>query len=132
YPFEATVAKPDVTLEDALENIDIGGPAMLRAAAKNFPAVVVLCDPADYDEALLALGSGGPGLDRRRELAAKAFQHVALYDTMVARYLRGNDAEWPQELTVGLRRKSALHYGEIPHQKAVLYEEAGLAPAGVV
>jgi phosphoribosylaminoimidazolecarboxamide formyltransferase/IMP cyclohydrolase len=133
YPFEATIAKPDVTLIDALENIDIGGPAMLRAAAKNFPAVVVLCDPGDYQSTLEALKNGGVEESKRRELAAKAYQHVALYDTMVSRYLRGdNGTAWPQELTVGLRKKADLRYGENPHQKAVLYEEAGLPPAGVV
>jgi len=133
YPFEATVAKPDVTLIDALENIDIGGPAMLRAAAKNFPAVVVLCDPADYASALEGLQGGGIAIEARRTLAAKAFQHVALYDTMVSRYLREDSgASWPQELTVGLRKRADLHYGENPHQKAALFEEAGLAPAGIV
>jgi phosphoribosylaminoimidazolecarboxamide formyltransferase/IMP cyclohydrolase len=133
YPFEATIAKADVTLIDALENIDIGGPAMLRAAAKNFPAVVVLCDPADYESTLAALKNGGVDEATRRALAAKAFQHVALYDTIVSRYLRGEDGtNWPQELTVGLRKKADLHYGENPHQRAVLYEEAGLPDAGVV
>jgi phosphoribosylaminoimidazolecarboxamide formyltransferase/IMP cyclohydrolase len=134
YPFEATVSNPGVTLIDALENIDIGGPAMLRAAAKNFPSVVVLCDPADYQATLDALKDGGPDEEQRRVLAAKAFQHVALYDTLVARYLRDGVTigGWPQELTVSLRKKADLHYGENPHQKAALYEEAGLPPAGVV
>jgi phosphoribosylaminoimidazolecarboxamide formyltransferase/IMP cyclohydrolase len=122
-----------VSLQEALENIDIGGPAMLRAASKNFPDVVVLCDPADYETALASLRHGGPSIDERRALAAKAFQHVALYDTLVARYLRGEAAEqFPAELTVALRKKAPLHYGENPHQKAALYEEAGLAAAGIV
>jgi phosphoribosylaminoimidazolecarboxamide formyltransferase/IMP cyclohydrolase len=133
YPFEATVAKDSVSLAEALENIDIGGPAMLRAASKNFPDVVVLCNPADYESALAALKSGGPSLDDRRALAAKAFQHVALYDTLVARYLRGEaELTFPQELTVALRKRFDLHYGENPHQKAALYEEAGLVAAGLV
>ncbi|MPZ48527.1 MAG: bifunctional phosphoribosylaminoimidazolecarboxamide formyltransferase/IMP cyclohydrolase [Dehalococcoidia bacterium] len=133
YPFEATVAKEGVTLLDALENIDIGGPAMLRAASKNFPDVVVLSNPADYDSALASLKDGGLSLDKRRGLAAKAFQHVALYDTLVARYLRGDDElTFPPELTVPLRKKLDLHYGENPHQKAALYEEAGLTTAGIV
>src|SRR6185295_16797099 len=75
YPFEATIAQEGVDLETALENIDIGGPAMLRAAAKNFPDVVVLCDPGDYGTALDALKAGGVGENERRRLAAKAFQH---------------------------------------------------------
>jgi phosphoribosylaminoimidazolecarboxamide formyltransferase/IMP cyclohydrolase len=131
YPFEATIAREGVELLEALENIDIGGPAMLRAAAKNFPDVVVLCDPTDYTLTLDLLRNGGAGPETRRTLAAKAFQHVALYDTMVARYLRTDDP-FPAELTVGLRKLSALHYGENPHQKAALYEEAGMPSTGVV
>ena len=135
YPFEATIAKDDVSLTDALENIDIGGPTMLRAAAKNFPDVIVLSNPADYEASLAALRDRGVPLEARRALAAKAFQHVALYDTMVSRYLRaeaGQDAESPDELTVGLRKRAGLHYGENPHQAAVLYEEAGLPELGIV
>ena len=140
YPFEQTIlaqkgsdaAEFDLLIE-ALENIDIGGPAMLRAAAKNFPDVVVLCDPADYEHALDALKGDGLPLGERRALAAKAFQHVALYDTIVARYLReGSDDEFPAELTVPLRKKDALRYGENPHQSAALYEEAGVLGTGVV
>ncbi len=134
YPFEATIAKDGVTLDDALENIDVGGPAMLRAAAKNFPDVIALCDPADYDAVLAALQSGGVGRDQRRRLAAKAFQHVALYDTLIASYLRGGikaEGGWPAELTLGLRRKMGLRYGENPHQSGALYEEAG-ASGGIV
>jgi phosphoribosylaminoimidazolecarboxamide formyltransferase / IMP cyclohydrolase len=126
YPFEDTVEKEGVTLEDALENIDIGGPAMLRAAAKNFPSVIVLCDPGDYGPTLSALRDGGPSLEERRRLAAKAYQHVAVYDTLVARYLRDTSIEWPGELSIGLRKRFDLHYGENPHQSAALYEEAGL------
>jgi phosphoribosylaminoimidazolecarboxamide formyltransferase/IMP cyclohydrolase len=133
YPFEATVSKNGATLEDALENVDIGGPTMLRAASKNFPEVVVLSDPSDYEPALSALRDGGPRLDQRRALAAKAFQHVALYDTLVARYLRGESADsWPSETTIALRKRADLHYGENPHQHAALYEEAGFPRAGVV
>ncbi len=135
YPFEATVAREGVSLDEALENIDIGGPAMLRAAAKNFPDVVVLCEPPDYEPALSALRSDGLPLEERRRLAAKAFQHVALYDTLVASYLRNGGAadgfEPPRELTLGLRLRSGLHYGENPHQQAGLYEEPG-APPGIV
>jgi phosphoribosylaminoimidazolecarboxamide formyltransferase/IMP cyclohydrolase len=134
YPFESTVAREGVTLEEALENIDIGGPAMLRAAAKNFPDVIVLCDPADYEATLAALREGGLTPARRQVLAAKAFQHVALYDTLVARYLRGpiGGTAWPVELTLPLRRRAGLRYGENPHQGAALYEEPGLSALGGV
>ncbi|MSQ12749.1 MAG: bifunctional phosphoribosylaminoimidazolecarboxamide formyltransferase/IMP cyclohydrolase [Dehalococcoidia bacterium] len=124
YPFEATVGKPGVTLDDALENIDIGGPTMLRSAAKNFPSVTVVCDPEDYDRVAEQLRSGGPSLEERRKLAAKAFQHVAFYDTIVAGYLRGDDAvEFPEELTLAYRRVQPLRYGENPHQKGAFYAE---------
>jgi phosphoribosylaminoimidazolecarboxamide formyltransferase / IMP cyclohydrolase len=136
YPFGATINQAGAGLDDALENIDIGGPAMLRAAAKNFQDVIVLCDPADYAPTLEALRSGGPDHDKRRALAAKAFQHVALYDTMVAGYLR-NDADnrlaLPDELTIGLRKRPDLdlRYGENPHQAGALYLEAGAKEHGV-
>ena len=134
YPFESTVEREGVSLAEALENIDIGGPAMLRAAAKNFPGVVVLCDPADYGAALTELRNGGPDMERRRALAAKAFQHVALYDTLIARYLREDDAaSFPDELTLAMRRRADLdlRYGENPHQAGALYLEAGAADSGV-
>ena len=134
YPFEATVNREGVSEEEALENIDIGGPAMLRAAAKNFQAVVVICDPADYDQALADLKAGDITSEQRRFLAAKAFQHVALYDTLVARYLRGDDQglTYPDELTIGLRKRDDLdlRYGENPHQAGALYLEAGRMAAG--
>lgn len=132
YPFEATVSKNGASLEEALENIDIGGPTILRAASKNFPDVVVLCNPADYEATLAALRNGGPSPAERRQLAAKAFQHVSLYDKVVADYLRGETEGFPEELTIGLRKRFDLHYGENPHQRAVLYEEAGLGAAGIV
>jgi phosphoribosylaminoimidazolecarboxamide formyltransferase/IMP cyclohydrolase len=136
YPFEATVNREGVSLEEALENIDIGGPAMLRAAAKNFDSVVVVCDPADYELTLEALASGDVTEERRRSLAAKAFQHVALYDTLVARYLRGDDeaaVTTPDELTIGLRKRRdlELRYGENPHQMGALYLEAGRTASGI-
>ena len=89
YPFQETVARPDCTLELALENIDIGGPAMLRAAAKNHPRVLAVADPADYAETARRLHGGDVGMDFRRRLAAKAFAHTAAYDAAVARYLEG-------------------------------------------
>ena len=139
YPFRETIARPEATLEDALENIDIGGPAMIRAAAKNHPAVLVLVDPADYEEALEYLKSAvdrGPSpddLDFRRRLAAKAFQHVANYDTAIAAYLRAGDPEFPQQLTVGLEKAAGLRYGENPHQKAALYRlDTPAGPTGLL
>jgi phosphoribosylaminoimidazolecarboxamide formyltransferase/IMP cyclohydrolase len=141
YPFRETVARPDVTLDDALENIDIGGPAMLRAAAKNFPSVIVLVDPADYAETVRRLREAegdprGVALEFRERLAAKAFQHVAAYDTAVAAYLRSrSEGEgFPPQLTVALDKVADLRYGENPHQRAALYREdaagAGGRPSG--
>ena len=131
YPFVDTVSRPDATLIDALENIDIGGPTMIRGAAKNFPHVIVVVDPADYEwigERLIA----GADLtqDERRALARKAFQHVALYDTTIAQYL-GADALEPDETTFGFSKVSTLRYGENPHQQAGLYA-APLSSGGIV
>jgi phosphoribosylaminoimidazolecarboxamide formyltransferase/IMP cyclohydrolase len=122
YPFERTVAQPDTTLAAALEQIDIGGPTLLRAAGKNYPAVVPLCDPADYGAVLEALGQPA-GLDEaaRRRLAAKAFRHVAVYDALIAAYLGGEDEAWPDELPLGLRKVEVLRYGENPQQRAAFY-----------
>ena len=132
YPFVETVAQPGVTLEDALEQIDIGGPTMLRAAAKNFPYVLPLVDPADYEPVLEALRAQGVSLEERQRLAAKAFQHVALYDTAIASYLRDDAGDLPEAVTIGLRKRFDLRYGENPHQRAAFYADAGLAqPAGV-
>ena len=133
YPFAAAIAQPGATLDDALENIDIGGPTMLRAAAKNFPSVAVIVDPADYQWVADALAGAGLTLEQRRNLAAKAFQHVALYDAAVAQYLASDpsdadaaaDAAMPSQLTIGLTRIAALRYGENPHQQAALYAPAG-------
>ena len=137
YPFVETVSADNVTLQDALENIDIGGPTMIRAAAKNFPSVLVLVDPGDYgwvSERIAehGLSEAAFSMDERRELARKAFQHVALYDTAVARYLTGetDSTSWP-ELTFGYDRVADLRYGENPHQKATLYASA-LSSGGIV
>jgi len=123
YPFEATVANPAVTLEDAIENIDIGGPTMLRAAAKNFQHVLPIVDPADYNDLLDALRHGSAPIEWRRKLAVKAFQHVASYDTSIAMYLRGAEAPFPDRLTVALEKRGDLRYGENPHQAAALYRQ---------
>jgi len=132
YPFVETISKPGVQLEDALEQIDIGDPTMLRASAKNFPHVLPLVDPADYAPALAALRSGGVPLEKRRRLAAKAFQHVATYDTAIASYLRGEGTDLPEAVTIALRKRLDLRYGENPHQRAAFYVDAGQArPAGI-
>ena len=124
YPFVETVAQAGVALEEALENIDIGGPAMIRGAAKNFPHVVVVVDPADYGWVGERLTSGsGPSQEERRRLARKAFQHVALYDTAVARYLADGGADFPHETTLGYSKLYDLRYGENPHQQAALYAD---------
>ena len=131
YPFVGTVSRPDATLIDALENIDIGGPTMIRAAAKNFPHVIVVVDPADYEWIGERLDSGEDLThDERRSLARKAFQHVALYDTTIAQYL-GADALGLDETTFGFSRLSTLRYGENPHQQAGLYA-APLSVGGMV
>ena len=123
YPFKETVAKPNVSLDDALENIDIGGPTMIRAAAKNFPHVLVLVHPADYKPILEQLGKGGVTMEERKRLAQKAFQHVAAYDTAIAQYLRSDGEGFSNELTLALKKKYDLRYGENPHQKAAFYAE---------
>ena len=141
YPFAATVARPDCTEQLAIENIDIGGPAMLRSAAKNHQDVLVLADPSDYGEALAALRTGGTSLALRRRLALKAFRHTARYDDAVAHYLaRGSAGEQegergrrlPDNLQLAFAKRTDLRYGENPHQQAAFYaleEGAGLAAA---
>ena len=123
YPFVQTVSKEGVTLDEALENIDIGGPTMIRAAAKNFPHVIVIVDPADYQEVLEKLAQGDLPLDERKRLAQKAFQHVAVYDTAIAQYLRLATESLPEEMTVALKKRYGLRYGENPHQMAAFYAE---------
>jgi phosphoribosylaminoimidazolecarboxamide formyltransferase/IMP cyclohydrolase len=133
YPFAETVARPDVSIGAALEQIDIGGPAMIRAAAKNFPAVAVLTDPADYASALEELRDGRLSTERRRALAAKAFAHTAAYDAVVAEYLRDSE-EWPQEVSFAGRLTRTLRYGENPQQRAAAYRRlrAGSPAQGVL
>jgi phosphoribosylaminoimidazolecarboxamide formyltransferase/IMP cyclohydrolase len=123
YPFVQTVSKEGVTLQDALENIDIGGPTMIRASAKNFPGVIVIVDPADYQSVLEKLKSGDLSMKERKRLAQKAFQHTAIYDTAIAQYLRQDEEGLPEELTVAMKKRYGLRYGENPHQKAAFYSE---------
>jgi phosphoribosylaminoimidazolecarboxamide formyltransferase / IMP cyclohydrolase len=132
YPFAATVAKPDCTYADAIENIDIGGPAMVRAASKNHESVTVIVDPADYGQVAgeLDASAGATSIDTRSRLAAKAFAHTAKYDTMVSNYLlnrQGNDAEtFPATLPLVYEKIQDLRYGENPHQQAAFYREPGV------
>jgi phosphoribosylaminoimidazolecarboxamide formyltransferase / IMP cyclohydrolase len=127
YPFEQTISREGVLLADAVEQIDIGGVALLRAAAKNFQHVVVLCDPADYPGVLAELQSGGVSESTRRRLATKAFARTCAYDQAIADYLAGDAA--PTRLT--LHPAQALRYGENPHQQARLYSwEPGTGPLG--
>ena len=123
YPFVQTVSKEGVKLDEALENIDIGGPTMIRAAAKNFPGVIVLVDPQDYQPVLEKLKKGDLPLAERKQLAQKAFQHVAVYDTAIAQYLRRDTEGFPEEMTIALKKRYGLRYGENPHQQAAFYAE---------
>lgn len=122
YAFEATVTK-GCSWDEAIENIDIGGPTMVRAAAKNHASVSVIVDPKDYDGYLEELNEQGSiSLETRRRLAAKAYRHTALYDSMVSRWLTSQlGEEMPDELSFGYRLAQGLRYGENPHQKAALY-----------
>lgn len=125
YPFVETVAHRDTTLREALEQIDIGGVSLIRAAAKNFEDVLVLVRPQDYAQVLQEWQETGlVSFNTRRRLAATAFQHVASYDTAIAEYLREQDAQqdlFPEHLTLALQRIQKLRYGENPHQQAALY-----------
>jgi phosphoribosylaminoimidazolecarboxamide formyltransferase/IMP cyclohydrolase len=126
YPFEQTVAKPNVVLHDAIENIDIGGPSMLRSAAKNYDSVTVVVDPLDYDEVAKQISeTGNTTLELRRKLAAKVFARTAAYDAAIAAHLSSEfkvqSSELPQTLTVSAPLVQPLRYGENPHQKAALY-----------
>lgn len=123
YPFKETIQKPEITQEQAIEQIDIGGPSMLRSAAKNFKSVYVVVDQADYDETLAQLQQDD--VTYRRHLAAKAFRHTAAYDSLIAGYLSDADAvEFPEKLSLTYDFKQALRYGENAHQKAAFYQSA--------
>jgi phosphoribosylaminoimidazolecarboxamide formyltransferase/IMP cyclohydrolase len=137
YPFQDTVSRPETTLAAALEQIDIGGPTMLRAAAKNHPFVWPVCDPADYGRFLEAIDAGGDQAELRRILAAKVFRHTATYDAMVAGYLRGLREEgqsaptMPDDLLLSLTRVQELRYGENPDQPAAFYRTSSNPPVGI-
>ncbi len=126
YPFEETVARRDCSFEDAIENIDIGGPSMLRSAAKNHASVTVVCDPVDYGRVLEAMSGDGATLEiLRKELALKVFQRTSAYDGAIANYLENQvspgNLGLPSQLNTALPRAQVLRYGENPHQRAALY-----------
>ncbi|KAA3601600.1 MAG: bifunctional phosphoribosylaminoimidazolecarboxamide formyltransferase/IMP cyclohydrolase PurH [Calditrichaeota bacterium] len=123
YPFESTIKKPNCTFDDAIENIDIGGPTMLRSSAKNCKFVTVLVDSSDYEKALSEISeSGNTKLETRIELAKKTFNHTSRYDSLIANYLTEQSEEViPQQFNSNLKLESVLRYGENPHQKAALY-----------
>ena len=124
YPFRQTIAKPDVTMEDAIENIDIGGPSMLRSAAKNYKDVTVVCDPADYATIIEEIKEGGnTTVGTRLQLSAKAYTHTAEYDSMIATYMR-KAAGLNEKLFLEFDLVQGLRYGENPHQQAKFYGSA--------
>jgi phosphoribosylaminoimidazolecarboxamide formyltransferase / IMP cyclohydrolase len=137
YPFAATVSRADCTYEDAVDNIDIGGPAMVRAAAKNHDSVTVVVDPNDYRELLdeLAANQGSTNLIMRRKLSAKAFAHTAQYDAMVSAYftgaIGGKAPTFPDDLNLSFRKHLDLRYGENPHQQAAFYTDPRAIGASV-
>ncbi|MBS9777295.1 MAG: bifunctional phosphoribosylaminoimidazolecarboxamide formyltransferase/IMP cyclohydrolase [Gammaproteobacteria bacterium] len=133
YPFVETIAKPNCNYHDAVENIDIGGPAMLRAGAKNHERVAVITDPSDYQELLRELKSqeGALTLNTRKKLAAKVFAHTAQYDAQIAKYMTEQQGEESDILINAYRKKTSLRYGENPHQKASVYTPLGGHEHGV-
>ena len=131
YPFEATIAKEGVSMEDAVENIDIGGPSMLRSAAKNFRDVTVVCDPSDYDTILSEIRETGDTLpETRLKLSAKAYTHTALYDSHIASYMR-RQAGLDEKLFLAFDEVQSLRYGENPHQAAMFYRAEEEVPYSV-
>lgn len=130
YPFKETISKADVSLADAIENIDIGGPSMLRSAAKNHQDVIVLVDASDYDVVLAELATGELSYATRLKLAAKVFRHTAAYDALIAEYLTAETGEaLLEKITLTYDKVQDLRYGENPHQQAAFYREP-LAGAG--
>lgn len=128
YPFKQTILKENVTRQEAIENIDIGGPTMLRSAAKNYQDVTVITDPKDYEKVLEELKTNHEvSLDTKFYLMQKVFEHTANYDAMICKYIKEerNDEGFPQELTLTYEKVQDMRYGENPHQKAALYKEIG-------
>ena len=124
YPFKQTISKPGIELQEAIENIDIGGPTMLRSAAKNYQDVAVLVDPADYAKVLEELANGGITKETKFYLMYKVYQHTAYYDTLIANYLREKQGiKVPEKLTMAFDMAQSMRYGENPRQQAVFYAE---------
>ncbi len=138
YPFAATVAKPGCTLEDAIENIDIGGPTMVRAAAKNHPHVAIVTDPADYAAVLAEMQDYGCAVSdtTRFELAKKAFSHTAAYDSAISNYLTAINADgtrsaYPAQINFNFAKVQDMRYGENPHQSAAFYRDLNAVKGGI-
>jgi len=132
YPFVATISRPSVTDAGAVEEIDIGGVTLLRAAAKNYESMAVVCDPADYESVVAQLRTGAIPADQRRRLALKAFRHTAAYDAAIATWLAARvetEGPLPAALNLAAERVQLLRYGENPHQQAALYRWTGFQPA---
>ena len=124
YPFKATISKPNVSFEDAVENIDIGGPTMIRAAAKNYQDVAVVVDPKDYEKVLSELEAGEITLETKKYLQYKVFAHTAVYDSMISNYLAEKlDIRYPDSITFAYEKAQDMRYGENPHQGASYYSE---------
>ena len=124
YPFKATISKPNVSFEDAVENIDIGGPTMIRAAAKNYQDVAVVVDPKDYERVLSELEAGGITLETKKYLQYKVFAHTAVYDSMISNYLAEKlEIRYPDSITFAYEKTQDMRYGENPHQGASYYSE---------
>lgn len=129
YPFEATIAKENCSLDDAIENIDIGGPTMVRATAKNHAFVSIVVNPSDYDRVIKEIKTGGITKETRFELAVKAFEHTANYDGVIANYLGkintdGSQSNFPRTINMQFDKVQEMRYGENPHQQAAFYKEA--------
>lgn len=132
YPFQATIAKADCTLEDAIENIDIGGPAMLRSAAKNYADVTVVVDNSDYQTVIDEINqSGNTSLETRTKLALKAFEHTAQYDGAIANYLGKGADGFSNTLNLQFHKAQSMRYGENPHQNAAFYIERQQTQSGI-
>ena len=132
YPFQETIAKADCTLDDAIENIDIGGPAMLRSSAKNHASVTVIVDSSDYQKVLDEIKENGDTtLDTRKKLALKTFEHTAQYDGAIANYLGHEEDGFSNTINLQFVKSQTMRYGENPHQAAAFYKEANLVEASV-
>ena len=132
YPFKETVKKPNIDLQTAIENIDIGGPTMLRSAAKNYQDVAVMVDPSDYSKVLEELKNGGISRETKFYLMYKVYQHTSYYDTLIANYLREKlNIEFPNQFTMAFDKAQDMRYGENPHQNAVFYKEAFDVPCSL-